>query len=73
MFDVIPAEIRGSAAGVMNMTGWLVGGGLAPETIGFLSEHVGLRAALGYTAGVYILGGVLLVVAARVARKVQSI
>jgi hypothetical protein len=55
------------------MTGWLVGGGLAPVTIGFLSEHVGLRAALGYTAGVYILGGVLLVVAARVARKVQSI
>jgi MFS family permease len=73
MFDVIPAEIRGSAAGVMNMTGWLVGGGLAPVTIGFLSEHVGLRAALGYTAGVYVLGGILLVIAARLASKVQSI
>jgi MFS family permease len=70
MFDVIPPEMRGSAAGIMNMTGWLIGGGLAPVTIGYLSQRVGLSAALGYTAGVYIIGGVLLLTASRVSQKI---
>ncbi len=65
LYDVIPAEIRGTAAGVMNMTGWLVGGGLAPVTIGFLSQRIGLAAALGGATGVYVAGGVLLLTASR--------
>ena len=65
LYDVIPAPTRGTAAGVMNMTGWLVGGGLAPVTIGFLSQQIGLAAALGCAAGVYVIGGVLLLIAAR--------
>ena len=30
LFDVIPAEARGSATGYMNMVGWLGGGGTGP-------------------------------------------
>ena len=69
LFDVIPAELRGSAAGIMNMVGWLLGGGLAPITIGLLSQRFGLSAAIGCTAGVYLLGGVLLLIASRLARQ----
>jgi sugar phosphate permease len=68
MFDVVPAEVRGTAAGVMNMIGWLCGGGLAPVAIGYLSQRVGLGTALGFTAGVYIIGGIVLLLASRLAR-----
>jgi MFS family permease len=68
MFDVVPAEARGTAAGVMNMVGWLCGGGLAPVAIGYLSQRVGLGTALGFTAGVYIIGGIVLLIASRLAR-----
>jgi sugar phosphate permease len=70
IFDVIPAEARGTAAGVMNMIGWLCGGGLAPVTVGYLSERVGLSQAIGFTAGVYVLGGLVLLLASRSARRV---
>jgi MFS family permease len=68
MFDVVPAEARGTAAGVMNMIGWLCGGGLAPVAIGYLSQRVGLSTALAFTAGVYIIGGIVLLMASRFAR-----
>ena len=63
LYDVIPPECRGAGAGVMNMVGWLGGGGLAPVTIGFLAQHIGLARSLGLTAGVYIAGGCVLLVA----------
>jgi sugar phosphate permease len=69
MFDVVPAEARGTAAGVMNMIGWLCGGTLAPVTIGYLSERIGLATALAFTAGVYIIGGIVLFLASRFARR----
>ena len=34
LFDVIEPEARGTAAGFMNMVGWLGGGGIAPIVIG---------------------------------------
>lgn len=73
MFDVIAPEVRGTAAGVMNMVGWLVGGGLAPVTIGFLAQRVGLGAAIGCTGTVYILGGVILLMASRLAARRPSL
>jgi sugar phosphate permease len=69
IFDVIPAEARGTAAGVMNMIGWLCGGGLAPVAVGYLSQSVGLSRAIGFTAGVYVLGGLVLLLASRLARR----
>jgi MFS family permease len=63
-FDVIPAEIRGTMAGLMNMLGWLGGGASAPLVIGILAERHGLGMAISSAALVYVLAGVLLLIAA---------
>jgi len=60
VFDVIRPEARGTAAGFMNMTGWL-GGGFAPVIIGYLAQQRGLGAAISLAAVVYLAAGVLLV------------
>src|SRR5580693_250242 len=62
IFDAIPAEARGRAAGVMNMTGWL-GGGIAPVAVGYVAQRSSLSAAIMLAAGVYVLGALLLAVA----------
>src|SRR5450755_131290 len=62
IFDVIPSEARGRAAGMMNMTGWL-GGGIAPVAVGFVAQRSSLSAAIMLAAGVYVLGAMLLTTA----------
>jgi MFS family permease len=62
IFDVIPPQARGRAAGLMNMTGWL-GGGIAPVAVGFVAQRSSLSAAIMLTAGVYVLGALLLAAA----------
>jgi len=59
VYDVIRPEARGTAAGFMNMVGWL-GGGTAPLAIGFLSRRIGLSAAIASAALVYLLAAALL-------------
>ncbi len=71
LFDVIPPETRGTGAGVMNMVGWLGGGGLAPLAVGILAQRFGLAAALGSTAAVYIAGGTVLLMASSLSRHTQ--
>lgn len=61
VFDVVPAEARGSAAGLMNMVGWLGGGGAAPVAIGYMAERESLSIAISMTAAVYMIGGALLI------------
>jgi sugar phosphate permease len=63
IFDVVPPEARGRAAGLMNMTGWL-GGGIAPLAVGMVAQRSSLSAAIMLAASVYVLGAVLLAVAA---------
>jgi MFS family permease len=63
-FDVIPAEIRGTTAGLMNMVGWLGGGASAPLLIGILAERFGLGLAISSAALVYIVAGLFLLIAA---------
>lgn len=63
VFDVIAPEARGTAAGFMNMTGWLGGGGLAPLTIGYLAERRTLSFAISSSAVVYLAAGALLLIA----------
>lgn len=63
VYDVIPAEARGSAAGLMNTIGWLGGGTLAPVVIGALSEKYGLSMAIAMAAVVYLLAGAFLLIA----------
>ena len=63
VFDVIPAQARGTAAGFMNMVGWLGGGGIAPVAIGIISMHYNLGIAISLAGLVYVVAGILLVTA----------
>jgi len=69
VFDVVKPEARGTAAGFMNMVGWLGGGGTAPLVIGYLSERSSLSYAISLTAVVYIAAGLLLSIAAMFTAK----
>ena len=50
----------------MNTVGW-TGGFVAPTVVGFASERFGLGVTIASTAAVYLLGGLLALVAARLA------
>jgi MFS family permease len=63
VFDVVRPEMRGSAAGFMNMIGWLAGGGSAPLIIGIVSMHGGLGPAIALASVVYLAAAMLLFVA----------
>jgi sugar phosphate permease len=60
LFDVVTPQVRGTAAGLMNMVGWLGGGGLAPVLIGFIAQRTGLGFAISCSATVYVTAGLLL-------------
>ncbi len=66
LYDVVPVEDRGTAAGLMNTVGW-TGGFIAPTVIGFTSQRYGLGAAIAWTAPVYLVSAVLAFLAAQVA------
>ncbi len=63
VFDVIPAQARGTAAGFMNMVGWLGGGGIAPVAIGLIAERSTLGMAISLAGLVYVAAGILLLTA----------
>jgi sugar phosphate permease len=60
LFDVVTPQVRGTAAGLMNMVGWLGGGGLAPVLIGYIAQRAGLGFAISCSAVVYVTAGLLL-------------
>ena len=60
VFDLVPPEARGRAAGFMNMIGWLAGGGSAPIVIGLIAERASLGAAMALASLVYVAAGALL-------------
>jgi sugar phosphate permease len=62
VFDVVPPEARGRAAGFMNMIGWLAGGGSAPVVIGIIAARSSLGAALALASIVYVAAGLFLIV-----------
>jgi sugar phosphate permease len=66
LFDVVPAEDRGTAAGLMNTVGW-TGGLVAPTVVGIASDSLGLGVAIASTAAVYVVVGLLAIPAARLA------
>jgi MFS family permease len=68
-FDVVDPAYRGRAAGMMNTVGWLAGGGSAPLVIGWISQSQGLGTAIAMAASVYLLAGVLLLLASRQAKS----
>jgi len=62
VYDVIAPEARGSAAGLMNMIGWLGGGGTAPIVIGYISQQSNLGFAIATASVVYVMAALLLIV-----------
>jgi len=68
LFDVISPEDRGTAAGLMNTVGW-TGGFAAPILIGTASERFGLSVAITSTAAVYLLVGLIALLAAGLAER----
>jgi MFS family permease len=60
VFDVVPPEARGAAAGFMNAVGWLAGGGSAPLVIGIIAQRESLGLAIALASTVYIAAGLLL-------------
>jgi MFS family permease len=74
VFDVIRPEARGTAAGFMNMVGWLGGGGTAPLIIGYIAQRQSLSQAISLAAIVYVAAGILLVtgIVAFVRRDVEA-
>jgi MFS family permease len=63
LFDVVPPEARGSAAGWMNTIGWLGGGGTAPLVIGAIAQRYGLGLPIALASVVYVAGAASLGVA----------
>jgi MFS family permease len=63
IYDVVPPEARGSAAGLMNTVGWLGGGAVAPLVIGVLAQVYGLSVAIALASAVYVLAGAFLLIA----------
>jgi MFS family permease len=61
VFDVVPPEARGRAAGFMNMIGWLAGGGSAPVVIGVIAARSSLGLAMALASIVYVAAGLLLI------------
>jgi sugar phosphate permease len=59
LYDVVPIQRRGAAAGMMNSLGW-IGGGVAPVAIAMASVHYGMSACISATAAIYLFFGVLL-------------
>jgi MFS family permease len=75
VYDVVPPEARGTAAGFMNAIGWLAGGGSAPVVIGIVAQHYNsLGIAIALASAVYIAAAVFLAVGATffVARDAQE-
>jgi MFS family permease len=66
IYDVIAPPLRGTAAGLMNTVGW-AGASLAPVIVGAAGDRGGLGAAIGSTASVYVVAGLVAIVASRLA------
>jgi len=72
LYDVVPVERRGAAAGTLNSLGWL-GAGFAPVAIALSAARYGMGASISATATIYVLiGSVLLFAATRHTRFAQK-
>jgi len=60
VFDVVPPQFRGTAAGFMNMAGWL-GGFPGPIVIGFIAQKSSLSQAIESASMIYVAAGVVMI------------
>lgn len=68
LYDVVPVERRGVAAGLINSLGWL-GGGFAPIAVAVAAPWYGMSACISATAAIYLIIGLLLLWGVRYAGK----
>lgn len=72
LYDVVPVDRRGAAAGTLNSLGWL-GAGFAPVAIALSAARYGMSASISATAAIYVVIGALLFFSAtrqsRIAQK----
>ena len=68
LYDVVRPSLRGTAAGVMNTAGW-AGASVASVAVGYAADRVGLGPAIASTSSVYLVSGLLALVASALARK----
>jgi predicted MFS family arabinose efflux permease len=59
-FDVVPASVRASAVGVLNLLGATVSG-FAPFLGGVVRRNMGVGRLMGFTGGLYLLTGLVVV------------
>jgi MFS family permease len=71
LYDVIPVERRGVAAGTMNSLGWL-GGGFAPILIATAAGRFGMSACLSATSAIYLCLGLVLLLLVRNMRRSEG-
>jgi predicted MFS family arabinose efflux permease len=57
-FDVVPASVRGSTVGVLNLLGATVSG-FAPFLGGVVRRNIGVGRLMGFTGGIYLLTGLV--------------
>jgi MFS family permease len=55
-FDIVPASVRASAVGVLNLLGATVSG-FAPFLGGVVRQNFGVGRLMGFTGGIYVLTG----------------
>jgi MFS family permease len=68
LYDVVPAERRGAAAGIMNSLGW-VGGGVAPVALAYAANRFGMGACISATSMLYLLLGCSMIIVASMKSK----
>jgi predicted MFS family arabinose efflux permease len=59
-FDVVPASVRASAVGVLNLLGATVSG-FAPFLGGVVRRNIGVGWLMGFTGGIYLVTGLVVV------------
>lgn len=64
LYDVVPRDRRGLAAGLLNSLGW-VGGGCAPVLVALAAARFGFSSTLSATAAIYLLIGSALCIGTR--------
>lgn len=71
LYDVVPTEHRGAAAGLLNSLGWL-GAGFAPIAIALGAARYGMSVSISGTAAIYLLIGLLMLYVVRQLRRTTS-
>jgi MFS family permease len=79
LYDTVEPRARSTAAGFMNAVGW-AGGALGPVAVGYFATHgkfgsevANMSHAISWAAGVYVVAGLILVIASLSMVKAASV